>query len=606
MNNDSINADNEQLNNLETSNENEKQQPSAPELVPAEETLYEAETHTDEHEEDQYQQHSLKDLVDALERLINLENAGEEGQKFNALRKSIAEKIEEEVEAQKEAHDNSGSSEVFHYEHPLQSKFSALIHIFKEKQEAFHRQQAEEHQHNLEVRQGIIEKLKNLYTNTEPGTNLFKAIREIKEAWANAGKVAKSEFKLLNNNYYHHLNGFYEMLDLNKEYREQEYAHNLEKRKHIIARAYELLEEPKVQQALNELQYLHKLWREEAVPVAEEFREPTWQEFRQISDKIHDRKAELYAQIDAEQQDNLAKKNAIIAQIKALVTPEKEPNHNYWQKAIKKMEALREEFLKLGNVPKKLSTQNWTDFKQSVRAFNTAKNQYYKNLKSVQIKNLEAKYQLIKVAQDNKNSEDWETMVPLFKKLQKDWQNIGHVPRNQANKVWDAFREACNYFFEQYRTKSDAAGDDWNANFRQKKALLDELKAIEQSEGSLEKIENIKNQWNAIGKVPRDKIGINSEFNRTLKLKLKLNNLNEYDLKEEGLSESQVTDKARKLRNQIMDLEAEIVKLENNLSFFSNPTRDNPLLKETFAKIDDKKQQLESLKNTLHQMITGG
>ena len=65
------------------------------------------------------------------------------------------------------------------------------------------------------------------------------------------------------------------MLDLNKEYREQEYAHNLEKRQHIIARAKELKDEPVVQKALNELQYLHKLWKEEAEPVAEEFRDST-------------------------------------------------------------------------------------------------------------------------------------------------------------------------------------------------------------------------------------------------------------------------------------------------------------------------------------------
>ena len=53
------------------------------------------------------------------------------------------------------------------------------------------------------------------------------------------------------------------------------------------------------------------------------------------------------------------------------------------------------------------------------------------------------------------------------------------------------------------------------------------------------------------------------------------------------------------------DLEAEIVQLENNLAFFNNPSRENPLLKDTFNKIDDKKAQLESLKNSLHQMISG-
>ncbi len=34
---------------------------------------------------------------------------------------------------------------------------------------------------NVEKRISIIEKLKNLYTHSEPNTNLFRAIREIKE-----------------------------------------------------------------------------------------------------------------------------------------------------------------------------------------------------------------------------------------------------------------------------------------------------------------------------------------------------------------------------------------------------------------------------------------
>ena len=124
-------------------------------------------------------------------------------------------------------------------------------------------------------------------------------------------------------------------------------------------------------------------------------------------------------------------------------------------------------------------------------------------------------------------------------------------------------------------------------------------------EGSVEKIETIKNAWNAVGKVPKDKLSINTEFNKTLREKLKLNKINEFDLKEENLSESQLTDKARKVKNQIADLESEIVQLENNLSFFGAAKRDNPLLKDTYEKLDSKKEQLTSLRATLHNIIAG-
>lgn len=553
-----------------------------------------------------YSNLSLTETLNKMELIINKEDAGIHFRDFNTLKEQANHLIHDETEVLKNEYVAKGNPvELFHSHHPAQARLSGILNIYREKNDAYHKKQDEQQHHNLEFRQNIIENLKNLYTNTEVGTNLFKAIREIKEDWKNAGQVAKSEFKLLNNNYFHHLNQFYQMLDMNKEYMEQEFAHNLEKRQHIIARAKELEVEPSVQKALNELQYLHKLWKEEAEPVAEEFREKTWDEFKEISNRIHDRKSELSEQIEKEQNENLIRKNEIIEEIKKMAVATKEVNHNYWQNTIKKVELLRSEFLKLGNVPRKASNQNWNDFKENLRNFNVKKNEFYKGLKNSQQTNLDEKLKLIQSAKDNMLSEDWETIVPLFKKLQDDWKKIGHVPRSMTNKVWDDFREACNTFFNNYREKNNAVNDNWKENFKNKKALLEELKEITEDASSIEKIENIKTSWNNIGKVPREKITINAEFNKTLREKLKLNKINEYDLKEEGLSENQLTDKARKIKNQIADLEAEIVKMENNLGFFSNSTRENPLLKDTFEKIDDKKSQLESMKSTLHNILAG-
>ena len=549
---------------------------------------------------------SVKELLSEMENIVNKTDAGAHAIKFNQLKDKAYHLIQDEIADKKHDFVEEGNDmEDFSYEHPEQSKYSALVSIFKEKLDAFNKNQEKEHQENLEKRNQIIEKLKNLYINTEPNTNLFRAIREIKEEWANAGAVAKSEFKNLNHNYFHHLNQFYQMLDLNKEYREQEYAHNLEKRKSIIARAEELINEASVQKALNELQYLHRLWKEEAEPVAEEFRDSTWEVFKEISNKIHERKSELLAQIEVEQQKALEKKNEIIAKLKDFASSKEAITHNYWQQAIKQVEQLRSEFLKLGNVPKKLSNQNWTEFKTALRAFNAKKNDFYKNLKNSQHVNLEEKQKLISIAQDNMHSEDWDTAVPLFKKLQEDWKNIGHVPKNQANKVWNDFRDACNTFFNNFREKNTSTTDDWKQNYHQKKALLDELKQINDEEGSVEKIEQIKSSWDSIGKVPRNKMSINNEFNKVLKEKLKLNKINVFDLKEENLTEAQLTDKARKIKSQIADLEAEVVKLENNINFFNNPSRENPLLKDTYDKIDEKKALIESLKQSLHKLIAG-
>ena len=104
----------------------------------------------------------------------------------------------------------------------------------------------------------------------------------------------------------------------------------------------------------------------------------TWEEFKEISNKIHERKSELLAVIEGEQQANLEKKNQIIETIKKLTSPDKAPNHNYWQNAINTVESLRADFLKLGSVPRKISNQNWNEFKLALRAFNAKKNEFYK------------------------------------------------------------------------------------------------------------------------------------------------------------------------------------------------------------------------------------
>lgn len=549
---------------------------------------------------------SLEEILIRLEKIINTEEVKEFAKEFSALRNEALQFINQETEKMKADHIEAGNPEEdFSWEHPQLAKLSGLNNIFKKKYNEFRKELEEELEKNKQTRLEIIEKLKNLYLNSDLETNLFKEIRKIKEEWANAGQVAKNEFKLINNNYFYHLNQFYELLNLNKEYLEQEYAHNLEKRRQIISRAKELLEEPVIQKALNELQYLHKLWKEEAEPVAEELRESTWEEFKAISNEVHNRKTQLTEQIEKSQEENLIRKNQIIEEIKRLIEESKDKGHDFWQKSISKVDKLRQEFLNTGSVSKAFSNKNWSEFNSVLKEFNTIKNNFYKDLKALQSANLKAKKALIKIAKDNVNSEDWEAGLELFKKLQEDWKKIGHVPRSASNKIWEEFHNACNTFFANFREKTNAESENWKMNFKAKSALLEELKILTDEEGSIAKIERIKNEWNAIGKVPKEKIAINREFNKVLKEKLKLNNISVFDINETSLPEDKLTEKARKIKKQIADLEAEVVKMENNINFFNNATRENPLLQESFTKIDEKKAQIEALKKSLHNIISG-
>ena len=183
--------------------ENEEQKPST-EVQETVETIENTEENHQEEDSDAHHHDSIADLslADALkemEKIINSPNAGERFREFNVLKEKANHSIHDEVEDKKHEYTDAGNAlENFSYEHPSQSKLSGLIHIFREKHDHFQKNQEEEQKKNLDHRQSIIDRLKNLYTNSEPGVNLFKSIREIKEEWSNSGQVAKSESVLSN------------------------------------------------------------------------------------------------------------------------------------------------------------------------------------------------------------------------------------------------------------------------------------------------------------------------------------------------------------------------------------------------------------------------
>ncbi|WP_128330950.1 DUF349 domain-containing protein [Apibacter sp. HY039] len=536
---------------------------------------------------------------------------------MNHIRESFNKKFDEaETDRKQKFLDEGGEELSYQPDNSIKTKFNSLYHDYKTKLSSHYKDIEQKEQINLDKRLQIIEELKELYTTPiESIGSFFKKFRNIKERWHEAGKIPKSKAGDVFRTYFHHLDNTHDFIRMNKELEELDYAHNLEQRKAIIGRAEELVTEPSVQKALNELQYLHKLWKEQAEPVAEEFRETTWQEFKAITQKIHTRKAELFEKIKEEQQANLEKKQFIIAELKKIVSVTT-PDHSFWQNNVKKIEQLREEFFSTGRTPKEFSSETWGSFKDLLHDINTKKNTFYKDLKKIQQENLKKKNDLLEIAKSNKDSEDWDVALNLYKKIQNEWKNIGHVPRKYSDKLWNEFRENCNYFFDKYKQRNSKTNEEWIENLEKKQALLSELDSLSElsKDEALNKINEYSIRWNSIGKVPRENMDINKEFNQSIKKLIK-----QFDIQKNVIDEMQLNIKVenykqakddrrldedlRKMKKQMQDLEHEVVQLENNLSFFSNAKQDNPLLQNTLNNIESKKIKLEELKQTYSKLI---
>ena len=555
-----------------------------------------------------YETFSFDVLINEAKNLLSKHSVQEIREHFNQIRDVFKQKLEIDEAAKKEAFVNDGGDEVdFKYETSYRAKFNAVYNDFKNQLTAFHKENEKKESDNLNERLTIIDELKALYQ--EPGdtsSTMFKKFRELKTRWHNAGRIPSKNAENIFKNYFFHLDNFYTYLDMNKELQTLDYAHNLEVRHSIINRAEELIKETNVQKALNELQYLHRLWKEEAVPVQEDLREPTWQKFKELTNKIHDRKGELNEKIKQEQKDNLEKKNEIIKNIKEIAAKAANKSHGDWQKAIKDINTLREQFIGLGRVPKDKNAATWEAFKEVTREFNHIKNDFYKTLKTEQQGNLEKKLALLDIAKQHTESTDWNNSVQVIKKIQNDWKNIGHVPRKNSDKIWKEFKDTCNKFFDRYKKRHEQDNQKLEVNFENKQAFLEEFKTTKISENkdeALKQLEDLYTAWVNLGKVPADKLAINQEFTTLYNDKLSALNLSKTEISDYKLqsfvnkikadgNDRLLDDEIRKTRKTIDELEKEINQLDNNVHFFSNANADSPLLKDVYRQIDEKRNKL--------------
>ncbi|APD07764.1 uncharacterized protein UJ101_02264 [Flavobacteriaceae bacterium UJ101] len=552
-----------------------------------------------------YKSLSITALVDELQFLIRSFEPNRIKNQVNDIREQFKLKVEEE-RRQKEADfiAHGGEKEAFSYNNPYYHQFSTLTGDFKAKLQAFYKNIEKQQKENLKERLTIIDELKALYLNQDPDHHhTFKQFRALRERWDQAGFVPKNEVTNIFKTYYHHLDNYYEYLKLNKGLEELEHKNNLELKDHLIQRAKELQKENNLQKAFNELQFLHKKWKEVG-PVDREIREQKWQEFKEATKIVHDRKHELNEQYKVEQTKNLEKKREVIEMINQLTT-EEITSHQKWQQKIKLLEELRGTFMKIGRVPREFNDTIWDEFKQATRSFNHKKNHYYKSLKHDQQKNLELKNALLEQAKELQDSTDWEVTTKKLIDIQAKWKKIGHVPRKYSDKIWQEFKSACNNFFDRYHSLENEKEQAFLENYEKKVAFIEKIKADTLSSDIKEAIQQINQysqEWKNLGKVPKNKMNINKEFDKTVDGLLANLNISKSELEDVKLDnlisqiiadedQYRLNEEIHHARKKVQDLDHEIAQLETNLAFFSNAKEDNPLLKNAKDNIAKHKEE---------------
>ena len=556
-----------------------------------------------------YSKLSELELISELKTVLDSKPVNEIKEVVENIKNEFNSKFQDELEKNKESFLAEGGNIIdFYFTTPEKKEFDTSYYYYKDKRSNYYKNLQKDQKANLIKREEIIEELKSLFNAKENTSTIYKRFRDIQERWFDAGSIPRDKYNTVWNNYHHHVENFYDILHLDREFRDRNFKQNLEHKLRLIGRAEELTKEENNNKAFRELQMLHKMWKEEIGPVAKEFSDDIWDKFSAATKIIHDKRNQHLEQLEAEAEKNVNFKIEIINNINSLTDTAKNKGHQTWQNTIKKVQELRDQFFEAGNVPRSKNKEIWSSFKEATRNFNKEKNAFYKIQKKEQFDNLAKKRELIKVAQDNKDGDDFETLTPLMKKIQTDWKKIGHVPRKDSDKIWKEFKAVCNHYFDRLHSQKNEANKEEVANFEAKKVFLDSLESLS-LEGDYKKdmvtiTAKIK-EWKGLGRVPYNKKNIEQDFNKKLDdlfEKLDLDKKQIELIKFENKLNSFVSEEDdRKLKNEeffiskkVGEIKNEIRQLENNLLFFKHVKDDNPLVKDVNNNISKQKEQLDT------------
>ena len=482
----------------------------------------------------------------------------------------------------------------------IEAGFKALYLDYKKERAEFNREQDAQREDNLAKKQAIIEELKALVEEPGDMKDAFPKFRDIQNRWREVGPVPQQSFRDVNDTYQLYVTKFYDLVDINRELRDLDFKKNLEAKTAFCEQAENLAQDEDVVEAFKELQKLHEQWKDLG-PVAKEYRDAIWDRFRAATSVINKRYQAHFEGLKAQQADNLEAKTALCEQVEAIA--EKEiTSSSEWNALSKEIEEIQAKWRTIGFATRKENQKVYERFRAACDKFFERKRASFTEFKDSMNANLEKKMAIIAEAESLKDSTDWKATSDRLIELQKQWKEIGAVPRKKSEQIWKRFRAACDAFFTA-RDNRPAPGN-LSGNLAAKKALIEEIRAWQpDAEKDEAARKDFIERWNAIGFVPfKEKDAVQAAYREALEEKFPGfgGRGRRENTRREGGQRRPLTE-ADRLKEQFNQLQQEIQTYENNIGFFGLSKGAEKLKAQMQERIDEAKAKLEDLKARIRE-----
>ncbi len=196
------------------------------------------------------------------------------------------------------------------------------------------------------------------------------------------------------------------------------------------------------------------------------------EQFNAAFTELKQRKEDARKRQEAEKQENLKKKEAILEEIKKLNESEETAN------SLKKLKELQAEWKKIKNVPKENIEKLWESYRVLNEIFydRLSINNELKDLD--RSKNLDHKIELIGKANELTAETNIKKALIGVKKLQEDWRYIGPVAKEASEDIWARFKVEVDKVYTMIKSKTEELEKERHVNLEAKKELLEKAKTL--------------------------------------------------------------------------------------------------------------------------------
>ena len=468
---------------------------------------------------------------------------------------------------------------------------------------------------NLQEKKALITKLREVVTKEENIGSAFSAFKEIQENWKTVGDIPRANRNEIQAEYSKLLEDFFYNIKIYKELKDYDFNRNYQLKMEIIEKLKILIELKNIKDLETQLKGIQNDW-EDIGPVPnekwEEVKDAYWTEVRSSYDRIN----RFYDDRRILQQENLKQKEALLTEVKELAAtvPTLETLKDWDSKTSAVLE-IQKKWKSVGFGPKKENEVIWKAFRAACDEFFNAKKEFFGKVNEQFDGIAKQKQELIDKAIALKASTDWKETSNQLIQLQKQWKTLGHAGRKNEQKLWKAFRTACDDFFNSKNSHFSEQDKAYEDNLTAKNDILKEIdsaKLPEDKKEALAILKEFSNKFNAIGRVPmKTKDAIFKSFKDAMDKQygaLKMDS-NEKDaiMFEAKIETIKASPRAadlfygmkQDLRKEIDKEMKEINLLENNLGFFANSKGADALKKDVEKKVNRSKEKINEIKQKL-------